>query len=51
MDTKLKPIIKWLGGKTQIVDRIINKIEPYSEQLEDSRFIEPVVGGGALHAV
>jgi DNA adenine methylase len=48
MDTKLKPIIKWLGGKTQIVDRIINKIEPYSEQLEDSRFIEPFVGGGAV---
>ncbi len=40
---KLKPIIKWTGGKR----REIKKIEPYLPNKID-RYVEPFVGGGAL---
>lgn len=38
-----KPILKWAGGKTQMLGNIMPKIpETYG------RYIEPFVGGGAL---
>jgi len=41
--TKLKPILKWAGGKRQLVDVLIDLIgEDYG------RYVEPFVGGGAL---
>lgn len=40
---KLKPIVKWLGGKHKLLHRIIPKIV-----LQDARFIEPFVGGGSV---
>ncbi|MBW6486939.1 MAG: Dam family site-specific DNA-(adenine-N6)-methyltransferase [Syntrophobacterales bacterium] len=39
----VKPLLKWAGGKTQLLGEIIPKIpEKYG------RFIEPFVGGGAV---
>ena len=40
---KAKPILKWAGGKTQMLKNILPKI-PTSYK----RYIEPFVGGGAL---
>ena len=39
----LKPIIKWVGGKGQIIDKIFQKI-PVNIQ----HYYEPFVGGGAV---
>lgn len=38
-----KPILKWAGGKTQLLDELLLKV-PASY----NRYIEPFVGGGAL---
>ncbi len=41
--TKLKPILKWAGGKRQLVDVLVELIgEDYG------RYVEPFLGGGAL---
>lgn len=40
---KAKPILKWAGGKTQMLGDIMPKIpENYG------KYIEPFIGGGAL---
>ena len=41
---KLKPIVKWAGGKTQLLKEILPRIPTYS-----GRYIEPFFGGGALY--
>ena len=39
----LRPLLKWAGGKTQMLDTIVPKLpSPYG------RYIEPFFGGGAL---
>ncbi|MCD8118812.1 MAG: Dam family site-specific DNA-(adenine-N6)-methyltransferase [Lachnospiraceae bacterium] len=38
-----KPIVKWAGGKTQMLNAIIPKVP-----VKYDRYIEPFVGGGAL---
>lgn len=40
---KMKPFVKWVGGKSQVLD-IINLLKPK----EINKFIEPFVGGGAV---
>lgn len=40
---KLKPFVKWVGGKSQVLD-VINALKP--EKI--NQFIEPFVGGGAV---
>lgn len=40
---KMKPFVKWVGGKTQLLDTI-NLLKPK----EINKFIEPFVGGGAV---
>ena len=41
--TKPKPFVKWVGGKRQIIEKIINNIP------EDfNTYFEPFVGGGAV---
>ena len=42
-ETSMKPFLKWAGGKTQI----LNKIIEYMPETYDNYF-EPFVGGGAL---
>ena len=45
--TKLKPILKWAGGKTQLLDEISHA---YPDGFGDTsrRYAEPFVGGGAV---
>ena len=38
-----KPILKWVGGKTQIIDRVMSSIPS-----EMNNYIEPFVGGGSV---
>lgn len=41
--TSAKPILKWAGGKTQLLDKLISKIPNGFNQ-----YIEPFIGGGAM---
>jgi len=43
MDCNIKPILKWAGGKTQVLSNLISKIP---DDIEN--YAEPFVGGGAL---
>jgi DNA adenine methylase len=38
-----RPFVKWVGGKTQILDELKESIHEF-----DGRYLEPFVGGGAL---
>lgn len=41
--TQAKPVLKWAGGKTQLLDTLLPKMpDTYN------RYIEPFIGGGAL---
>ena len=40
---KYKPILKWAGGKTQLLEHLLPKIPK-----EYNNYIEPFFGGGAL---
>ena len=40
---KYKPILKWAGGKTQLLEHLLPKIPK-----ESNKYIEPFFGGGAL---
>lgn len=42
----LKPVLKWAGGKRQLLSRIL----PYiPENLDSKKYFEPFVGGGSIH--
>nr|DAV27444.1 MAG TPA: cytosine DNA methyltransferase [Caudoviricetes sp.] len=41
--SNLKPFVKWVGGKRQIIDILQNHLP---EQYD--RYFEPFIGGGAL---
>ena len=43
----LKPFIKWVGGKSQLVDQIKAMISADGERIL-TKYAEPMVGGGAL---
>jgi DNA adenine methylase len=38
-----KPILKWAGGKQQLLEKLVDRLPTSFE-----RFVEPMVGGGAL---
>ena len=42
----MKPILKWPGGKGQVLEELKKYITP--ELLDGNRYIEPFIGGGAL---
>jgi DNA adenine methylase len=43
MESRIKPFVKWVGGKTQLLPRLLENIpDNFSE------YWEPMVGGGAL---
>tara|TARA_Y100000768_G_scaffold279161_1_gene214372 strand:- start:10608 stop:11507 length:900 start_codon:yes stop_codon:yes gene_type:complete len=43
MTSLQKPFLKWVGGKTQIIDKILSKIPP-----EFDNYHEPFLGGGSV---
>jgi len=42
----LKPLVKWVGGKTQLLDEILREFPEDSDQL---RYVEPFCGGAAVY--
>ncbi len=42
-----KPFIKWVGGKTQLLDEIDRKLPADFAERKNFTYIEPFVGGGA----
>ena len=43
----LKPFVKWVGGKSQLVE-LIEKMLPTDSENVLTKYAEPMVGGGAL---
>ena len=43
MSIKIKPVIKWVGGKTKIMDKIIGNIPPHF-----NNYYEPFLGGASV---
>lgn len=48
MTIKAKPFIKWVGGKTQLIESIEKSLPHNLTQLKNVTYIEPFVGGGAV---
>ena len=44
---ELKPFVKWVGGKGQLIDEI-EKMFPFYGKKTLTKYAEPMVGGGAL---
>lgn len=44
---ELKPFVKWVGGKGQLIDEI-EKMFPVDDKKVLTKYAEPMVGGGAL---
>ncbi|RFM23791.1 MAG: hypothetical protein D0433_09160 [Candidatus Thermochlorobacter aerophilum] len=45
--TKAKPFIKWVGGKTQLLEQFENYYPIELRQGLIRRYVEPFLGGGA----
>lgn len=45
---KAKPFIKWVGGKTQLIEQLDAQLPADFDKWEDATYIEPFVGGGAM---
>lgn len=46
--TKAKPFIKWVGGKSQLIEQLEALLPADFDKREDATYIEPFVGGGAM---
>ncbi|MBR1676381.1 MAG: DNA adenine methylase [Clostridia bacterium] len=46
-NTILKPFVKWVGGKSQLIEQIEKKL-PSDIEKSLTKYAEPMVGGGAL---
>ena len=46
-DIFLKPFVKWVGGKSQLLNKI-EKMLPKNGEKVLTKYAEPMVGGGAL---
>ena len=42
----MEPVLKWAGGKRQLLSKLLNYITP--ELLKGHRFYEPFIGGGSV---
>jgi DNA adenine methylase len=42
----LKPLVKWVGGKTQLLEEILRELPSNADQL---RYVEPFCGGAAVY--
>ncbi len=45
---KAKPFIKWVGGKSQLIEQLDAQLPADFANWEDVTYIEPFVGGGAM---
>ena len=43
-----KPFIKWVGGKSQLIEQLDAQLPADFDSLENVTYIEPFVGGGAM---
>jgi len=48
MTIKAKPFIKWVGGKTQLIESIEKILPENFTELNNVTYIEPFIGGGAV---
>ena len=46
--TSAKPFVKWVGGKTQLLEDIKRALPTDFSQKKDIIYVEPFVGGGAV---
>jgi DNA adenine methylase len=46
--SKAKPFIKWVGGKSQLIEQLDAQLPADFGNWEDVTYIEPFVGGGAM---
>lgn len=46
--TKAKPFIKWVGGKTQLIEQLDALLPADFDNWDRATYIEPFVGGGAM---
>lgn len=46
--TKAKPFIKWVGGKSQLIEQLTRLMPADFDKWKDVTYIEPFVGGGAM---
>lgn len=44
----VKPFLKWVGGKTQLINQIDNLLNYHFSKYNNLTYIEPFVGGGAV---
>ena len=45
---KAKPFIKWVGGKSQLIEQLEAQLPADFDNWENVTYIEPFVGGGAM---
>jgi len=45
---KAKPFIKWVGGKSQLIEQLDALLPADFDKWKDVTYIEPFVGGGAM---
>ena len=45
---KAKPFIKWVGGKSQLIEQLEAKLPADFDNWENVTYIEPFVGEGAM---
>ena len=45
---KCKPFIKWVGGKSQLIEQLEFRLPNDFTSWKDVTYIEPFVGGGAM---
>jgi DNA adenine methylase len=48
MRTRVKPFLKWAGGKRQLIGQLERHFPPELKDSEIKRYVEPFIGGGAL---
>ena len=46
--TKAKPFIKWVGGKTQLIEQLDAQLPADFDTWQNVTYVEPFVGGGAM---
>ena len=47
-ELRAKPFLKWAGGKTQLIEKLMNLLPSELYTGEVTKYVEPFVGGGAM---